>query len=134
MALEDSLPDVVINMPCGGLAFAANVPENQVEVMRYIDNSPVPEELKEKYKTKIQDIWDRYPDKITEDDYQFMHELGRMIFSSALDEEERAAGTIDNSNSIFVDNESEQKIGSVFTGMMAIAVVLLCFYLIRKWK
>lgn len=40
---------------------------------------------------------------------------------------------IDNSNSIFVDNE-KQNIVSIFTSIMATAGVLLCFDLVRKWK
>lgn len=86
LALQASLPDVVKRMPFRGLAFAATDPESQAIKMEYIDNFNVSETEKERYKAGLQDIWDRYPDKITKDDYAFMSELGPMIEEEALRE------------------------------------------------
>ncbi|WP_406655532.1 hypothetical protein V7O62_06995 [Methanolobus sp. ZRKC2] len=131
LEMEDSLPDVVTNMPYGRLAFAAHVPEDQVEIIRYIDNAPIPEEVREEYKTKIQDIWDRYPDEITEDDYLFMSELGLITTSSAL-EEEQIVREEDSSSLQFADTENEQKKEPGFTGIIAFTAIVLCFYLTRR--
>lgn len=86
LELQASLPDAVKRMPFRGLAFAATDPESQAIKMEYIDNFNVSETEKEKYKAGLQDIWDRYPDKITKDDYAFMSELGPMIDEEALRE------------------------------------------------
>ena len=86
LELQASLPDVVKRMPFRGLAFAATDPESQAIKMGYIDNFNVSETEKERYKAGLQDIWDRYPDKITKDDYAFMSELGPMIEEEALKE------------------------------------------------
>lgn len=86
LELQASLPDVVKCMPFRGLAFAATDPESQAIKMGYIDNFNVSETEKERYKAGLQDIWDRYPDKITKDDYAFMSELGPMIEEEALKE------------------------------------------------
>jgi hypothetical protein len=83
LALQNSLPDVVKNMPFRGLAFAATNPESQTIKMKYITNLDVSDKEKEEYKVGLQDIWDRYPDKITKDDYGFMAELGPMIEKEA---------------------------------------------------
>ena len=140
--------------------------------MGSIDNFDVSEKEKERYKTGLQDVWNRYPFNITKDDYPFMAELGPMIeaeafsiysaeeleamrtadmsdepprhpfmnelglitTSSARNEEEEGTRKIDYSNSQFADNNSEQEKGPGFTGIMTTAVVVLCFYLVRKWK
>ncbi|AAM32596.1 conserved protein [Methanosarcina mazei Go1] len=86
LELQASLPDVVKRMPYRGLAFSATDPESQAIKMKYIDNFDVSKEEKEKYKAGLQDIWDRYPDKITKDDYAFMSELGPMIDKEAFRE------------------------------------------------
>ncbi|MGI5991586.1 MAG: hypothetical protein ACOX79_04895 [Methanosarcina sp.] len=86
LELQASLPDVVKCMPFRGLAFAATDPESQAIKMGYIDNFDVSEKEKERYKAGLQDIWDRYPGKITKDDYAFMSELGPMIEEEALKE------------------------------------------------
>jgi hypothetical protein len=70
-------------MPFKGLAFAATRPESQAIKMKYIDNFDVSEKEKKEYKTGLQDIWNRYPDNITKDDYAFMSELGPMIEKEA---------------------------------------------------
>lgn len=79
LELQASLPDVVKRMPYRALAFAATDPESQAIKMGYIDNFSVSESEKERYKIGLQDIWDRYPNNITKDDYAFMSELGPMI-------------------------------------------------------
>lgn len=84
LELQASLPDVVKRMPYRGLAFAATDPESQAIKMEYIDNFDVSEKEKERYKAGLQDVWDRYPDNITEDDYAFMSELGPMIEKEGL--------------------------------------------------
>jgi hypothetical protein len=127
LTMEDSLPEVVINMPYGGLAFAAYDTEDQVEVIRYLDKSHISEEKKEEYKAKIQDIWNRYPDKITEDDYLFMNELGLITTSSARDEKE---GHIVTEQATAY--KREQNIPG-FEGFMTTAI-LLCMYFGRKYK
>ncbi|QLC48803.1 hypothetical protein HWN40_00170 [Methanolobus zinderi] len=83
LTLQASLPEVVKNMPFRGLAFAATKPESQIIKMKYIDNFDVSDKEKEEYKAGLQDIWDRYPDKITKDDYEFMAEIGPMIEKEA---------------------------------------------------
>ncbi|AKB51540.1 hypothetical protein MSBRW_2287 [Methanosarcina barkeri str. Wiesmoor] len=86
LALQASLPDVVKCMPFRGLAFAATDPESQAIKMTYIDNFDVSKKEKKRYKAGLQDIWGRYPDQITKDDYAFMSELGPMIEEEALRE------------------------------------------------
>ncbi len=84
LELQASLPSVVKRMPYRALAFAATDPESQAIKMGYIDNFDVSEKEKERYKAGLQDIWDRYPDRITKDDYAFMSELGPMIEKEGL--------------------------------------------------
>ncbi|MFV8414589.1 hypothetical protein [Methanosarcina mazei] len=84
LELQASLPDVVKRMPYKGLAFAATDPESQAITMGYIDNFDVSEKEKERYKARLQDIWDRYPENITEDDYAFMSEIGPMVEKESL--------------------------------------------------
>ena len=86
LELQASLPDVVKQMPYSGLAFAATDPESQAIKMGYIDNFDVSKKEKKRYKAGLQDIWDRYPNNITTDDYAFMSELGPMIEEEALRE------------------------------------------------
>ncbi len=83
LALQASLPDVVKRMPYRGLAFAATKPESHPVYMGSIDNFDVSEKEKERYKTGLQDVWNRYPFNITKDDYPFMAELGPMIEAEA---------------------------------------------------
>jgi hypothetical protein len=84
LELQASLPDVVKRMPYRGLAFAATDPESQAITMGYIDNFDVSEKKKEEYKAGLQDIWDRYPENITKDDYAFMIELGPIVEKESL--------------------------------------------------
>ncbi len=84
LALQASLPDTVKAMPYKALAFAATNPKSQSIKLGYIDNFDVSDKDKKKYKEELQNIWDRYPNEITEDDYAFMSELGPMIEKEAL--------------------------------------------------
>lgn len=138
LALQASLPTVVKVMPYSGLAFAATKPKSQAIKMKYIDNFDVSEEEKERYKTGLQDIWDRYPFNITKDDYPFMAELGPMIEEEAFrtynpeEVEKEGTGNINDISSQSVSNQYEQKIAPGFTGMLAAVIVMLCFYFVRK--
>lgn len=92
LTLQASLPDVVKVMPYKALAFAATDTESQTIKMRYIDSFNISEEDKEKYKAGLQDIWNRYPEEITKDDYAFMSNLGPMIEKEALKECQQDVG------------------------------------------
>ncbi|MGP8320688.1 MAG: hypothetical protein ACT6FD_07895 [Methanosarcinaceae archaeon] len=83
LTVQASLPDVVKTIPFRGLAFAATNPNSQTTKMEYIDNFDISETEKAEYKSGLQDIWERYPDKITKDDYAFMGDLGPMIEKEA---------------------------------------------------
>ncbi|WP_288070896.1 hypothetical protein [Methanolobus sp.] len=115
MALQASLPDVVKRMPYRALAFAATKPESQTVYMTYIDNFSVSEEEKERYKSGLQDVWDRYPFNITEDDYPFMAEIGPMIDAEAF--------------STYDQNEQAETPG--FTAIMTL-VIAACLCIVRK--
>ncbi|NLN43552.1 MAG: hypothetical protein GX152_05065 [Methanosarcina sp.] len=50
--------------------------ENQQKIFfSYIDNCYVSNEEKKEMKKEMEDIWKRYPDKITEEDYQTLEEI-----------------------------------------------------------
>lgn len=84
LELQTSLPDVVKAMPYRALAFAGTQEESRSITFKYIDGFNVSEEEKDRYKAGIKDIWDRYPDKITKDDYEFMSEIGPMLVNESL--------------------------------------------------
>lgn len=63
LELQASLPDVVKASPYSGIAFAATNKDSQVAYLTAIDESGLEKEDKEKLKTDLQDIWDRYPDE-----------------------------------------------------------------------
>ena len=63
LELQASLPDVVKASPYSGIVFAATNKESQVAYLTAIDESGLEKEDKEKLKTDLQDIWDRYPDE-----------------------------------------------------------------------
>ncbi|WP_196214089.1 hypothetical protein [Methanolobus vulcani] len=124
LEIQKSLVEVV-NLPYGLFAFVAYVPEGQVEVIRYIDNSNISEEMKEEYKNKIRGVWERYPNTTTTEDSQLMLELYSITKDVKLDEE-------DSNSSYLQSSEAEQMTIQGFAGATAVAVVLLCIYLFRK--
>jgi len=134
LELQASLPDVVKRMPYRGLAFAANDPESQAIKMGYIDNFDVSEQKKEEYKAGLQDIWDRYPDNITKDDYAFMIELGPMIDKEAFkkyqdqDYSNNSDSESDNDSSSG-ENESSKSNSTPGFGLLG---SLTCLY--GRWK
>ncbi|MEL4306380.1 hypothetical protein [Methanococcoides sp. LMO-2] len=85
LALQASLPDVVKNMPYRALAFAGTQEESRSVTFKYIDGFDVSEKEKELYKAGIENIWNRYPEKITKDDYKFMSEIGPMLVAESLE-------------------------------------------------
>ncbi|MDI9394378.1 MAG: hypothetical protein QM426_02705 [Euryarchaeota archaeon] len=84
LELQASLPDTVKVMPYRALAFAGTQEESRSVTFKYIDGFNVSEKEKDRYKAGIKDIWDRYPDKITKDDYEFMSEIGSMLVNESL--------------------------------------------------
>ncbi|WP_410507840.1 hypothetical protein [Methanosarcina hadiensis] len=134
LELQASLPDVVKRMPYRGLAFAATDPESQAITMGYIDNFDVSEKKKEEYKSGLQDIWDRYPENITEDDYAFMIELGPMVEKESLkkyqDQDYSNNSDFESDNgSISSGNESSKSNSTPGFGLLG---SLTCLY--GGWK
>lgn len=84
LKLQASLPDVVKMMPYRSFAFAGTMEGSRSAICRYIDEMEISEKDKVRYKAGIEDIWERYPDKITEDDYEFMTEIGPLLVDASL--------------------------------------------------
>ncbi|AKB30093.1 hypothetical protein MSSIT_3374 [Methanosarcina siciliae T4/M] len=134
LELQASLPEVVKRMPYSGLAFAATDPESRAIKMEYIDNFDVSEKKKEEYKAGLQDIWDRYPDNITKDDYAFMSELGPMIDKEAFKkyQDQNSSNNIgpeSDSGSSSGENESSKNNSAPGFGLLG---NLICLY--GGWK
>ena len=85
LTLQASLPDIVKAMPYRALAFAGTQEESKSVTFKYINGFNASEKDKDRYKAGIQDIWDRYPDKITKDDYDFMSEIGPLLVAESLE-------------------------------------------------
>lgn len=68
LELQTSLPKVVKASPYSWIAFVATDKEKQKTMLVTIDEANLPKENEEQLKNKLQDIWNRYPDKITADD------------------------------------------------------------------
>jgi hypothetical protein len=77
---------------------------------------------KEEYKAGLQDIWDRYPENITKDDYAFMIELGPMVDKESFKkcQDQNYSNNIDSGS-----NNGSRSNGSVQSEMNRAKVTLL---------
>lgn len=84
LELQASLPSTVKLMPYRALAFAGTLEECRLATYRYIDELEISEKEKNRYREGIEDIWKRYPDKISKEDYDFMNEIGPLLVNASL--------------------------------------------------
>lgn len=77
--LQTSLPDVVKASPYSYIAFAATDKESQVVYLTAIDESDLAKEDKEKLKADLQDIWNRYPDKVVVADNLVLSDVNKIM-------------------------------------------------------
>ena len=88
---------------------------------------------KEEYKAGLQDIWDRYPENITKDDYAFMIELGPMVEKESLKkyQDQNYSNNIDpgSDNSRSGENEPSKSNSAPCFGLLG---SLTCLY--GGWK
>lgn len=72
-----NLPDVVKNAP--GLYLISSPEKNHEGYLKHIDGMSISSEEKERMKADLEDLWARYPDEITEEDYPRIREITSAI-------------------------------------------------------